>query len=102
MYVLVSQEGGRPQVEIEDSDNLQQLHVEFRGVDDDAATAALGASGVGTVEEDHVWLHIASLRGAGDPKGDWIERFDAMVSYAKSKDLVDAEGVRVRSHIVRN
>jgi hypothetical protein len=88
MFVLVSPDSGRShadaRAEVKDVQNLNQLHVEFRAVDDSSAGAALAAAGLGAVEDSYAWLDIAALRSAG------------------GNDWVDAEGNRLRAHIVRS
>lgn len=82
---------------VEDVLNLRQLHVELSGVDDEAAATAI--ADFGTLDEDHVWLEIPTLRAAGEDTDDWRASFDGMIAYARSKGWVD--GTRVRAHIVR-
>jgi len=102
MFVLVApgSAGTRPQ--FMDMQNLNQLHVEFRGVEDAPAGQALADGGIGTVEDGHAWLRISALRSAGDGSGEWNDRFDAMLRYAQRNGWVDAAGSRVRAHIVRS
>jgi hypothetical protein len=102
MFVLVSADSGRSLAEVKDAQNLNQLHVEFRQVEDSQAAGALTAAGLGTVEDGYAWLDISALRSAGGGSGDWNDRFEAMLRYARRNDWVDAEGTRVRAHIVRN
>jgi hypothetical protein len=101
MFVLVTPGSGGKRPQFMDMQNLNQLHVEFRGVADAPAGRALAEAGIGTVEDGHVWLQIGALRSAGDG-GDWNDRFDAMLRYAQRNGWVDAAGSRVRAHIVRN
>jgi hypothetical protein len=102
MFVLVAPNSGGTRPQFMDMQNLNQLHVEFRGVEDTPAGQALEAGGIGTVDGGHVWLHISALRSAGDGRGDWNDRFDAMLRYAQRNGWVDAAGSRVRAHIVRS
>ena len=102
MFVLVAPDSGDTRPQFMDMQNLNQLHVEFRGVEDAPAGQALADGGVGTVEDGHAWLHISALRAAGDGTGDWNDRFDAMLRYAERNGWVDATGARVRAHIVRS
>lgn len=102
MFVLVSADSGRILAEVKDAQNLNQLHVEFRQVEDSLAGDALAAAGLGTVEDGYAWLDISALRAAGKDAGDWNDRFEAMLRYARRNDWVDAAGTRVRAHIVRN
>jgi hypothetical protein len=101
MFVLVTPDSGGASPQFVDMQNLNQLHVEFRAVEDALAGQALEEAGIGAVEDGHVWLHIAALRAAGDSGGDWNDRFDAMLRYAQRSGWVDASGSRVRAHIVR-
>jgi hypothetical protein len=102
VFVLVSADSGRILAEVRDAQNLNQLHVEFRQVEDSLAGDVLAAAGLGTVEDGYAWLDIGALRAAGKDDGDWSDRFEAMLRYARRNDWVDAEGTRVRAHIVRN
>jgi hypothetical protein len=102
MFVLVSADSGRLLAEVKDAQNLNQLHVEFRQVEDSPAGAALAAAGLGTVDDGYAWLDISALRSAGGGSADWNDRFEAMLRYARRNDWVDADGTRVRGHIVRN
>ena len=101
MFVLVSAESGHSLAEVKEVENLNQLHVEFRKVEDTRAGDALVAVGLGTVEDGYAWLDISALRTAGKDVGDWNDRFDAMLRYAQRNDWVDAGGTRVRAHIIR-
>ena len=102
MLVLVSLDAGNPRVAIADRENLNQLHVEFRGIDDTTAGEGHSADGIVSMEGDHVWLDIAKLRAVGDASDDWSDRFDAMVRYAQRNDWLDEQGMRVRAHVVRD
>jgi hypothetical protein len=101
MFVLVTADSGHSLAEVKDVHNLNQLHVEFRQVEDSRAGDALAAAGLGTVEDGYAWLDISALRAAGKDAGDWTDRFEAMLRYAQRNDWVDAGGTRVRAHIVR-
>ena len=101
MIAVVSGTGGAVRAAVEDAGNLRQLHAEFRGVDDRAAAAALSAAGLGELSGDHVWLSVAGLRAAGDASPEWAAGFDGMIAYAASQGWVDADGTRVRAHVVR-
>ena len=102
MFVLVAPGSGGTRPQFMDMQNLNQLHVEFRGVEDAPAGQVLEEGGIGTVEDGHAWLHIRALRSAGDGSGEWNDRFDAMLRYAERNGWVDAAGSRVRAHIVRS
>lgn len=102
MFVLVARDGGEVVATIADVGNLRQLHAEFRGIDDAAATAALATAALGTVDGDHTWLDASALRAAGDGSPEWVAGFDAMLAYAASKGWASADSSRVRAHIVRS
>jgi hypothetical protein len=102
MFVLVASDSGAARPQFMDMQNLNQLHAEFRGVEDAPAGQSLEEAGIGAIEDGHVWLQIAALRAAGDSGGDWNDRFDAMLRYAQRNGWVDAAGSRVRAHIVRS
>jgi len=101
MIAVVSNEGGEARAAVADPANLRQLQVEFRGVDDVTAAAALSAAGLGTVDGDHVWLSAAALKAAGDGSAEWAEQFDGMIAFAASKGWTSPDGTQVQAHIVR-
>ena len=80
MYVEVQSAGD---ASVQDVENLRELAVRAHGVDVDGISAALQASGLGTVEGEHAWLDVERLRRSG-PAGQsqWSEGFDGMISYA--------------------
>ena len=97
MFVRVDAAAGRS--ELHEADDLQRLHVELVGGDEPgAAAAALGD--LGRVDGEHAWLDIAALRAAGPADPGWVERFDAMIEYARSKGWTDGAGA-VRAHVER-
>jgi hypothetical protein len=102
VFVLVSEGDGETRASVEDPGNLRQLHAEFRGVDDDAAAAAIAAAGLGTVDGDHAWLDAGALRAAGDGTEAWVAGFDGMLAYAAGKGWTSDDGTRLRAHIVRS
>lgn len=50
---------------------------------------------------DHAWMRVEALRALGPADPAWAEKFDAMVSYAKTKGWVRGAPQEVRLHIVR-
>jgi len=102
MFVLVAPDSDDPRPQFVDVQNLNQLHVEFSGIEDATAGQALEEAEIGSVEDGHAWLVISALRSAGDDGPDWNEQFDAMLRYAQRNGWVDAAGARVRAHIVRS
>jgi hypothetical protein len=102
VFVLVAEDDGEARASVEDPGNLRQLHAEFRGVNDDAADAALAAAGLGRADGDHAWLDAGALRAAGDGSAAWAAGFDGMLAYAASKGWASADSTRVRAHIVRS
>jgi len=103
MFVVVAASAaGDALAELCDPENLRQLHVEFREVDDAAAAEALAAAGLGLVADGHAWLEIDALRRAGDGSPAWSGQFEAMLDYARRMEWVDAQGKRLRAHIVRS
>jgi hypothetical protein len=102
MFVLVADDGGVVRASVEDAQNLKQLRVEFRGVSDTQGAEALRAAGLGTVEDDHAWLIADALRAAGDGSSGWTADFYGMLAYAKTRGWTNADGSRVRAHIVRS
>jgi|HubBroStandDraft_3_1064219.scaffolds.fasta_scaffold26839_2 hypothetical protein len=104
MFVLVSPAGeSRARVAVQDVQDLSQLHVEFRGVSDQAASKALADAGLGEADGEIAWLMVTALRMAasGGTGSDWARRFDAMLGYAQRSGWTDAKLSRVRAHIVR-
>jgi hypothetical protein len=101
VFVLVSGTDGEVRASVQDPQNLKQLHAEFRGVDDEAAAAALAAAGLGTVGDGHAWLDARALRAAGDGSAARAAEFDKMLAYAAGNGWASADGARLRAHIVR-
>jgi hypothetical protein len=102
MFVLVSGDGGGVRATIEDAGNLKQLHVELRGVRDDAAAEALRVAGLGILEGDHAWLDADALKAAGDGSSGWTVDFYAMLAYAKTRGWTSDDESRVRAHVIRS
>lgn len=85
--------------ELADADRLDRLHADATGPISEMRFGELCARGD---DDDHVWLDIAAVRAAGSAQVDdpgYLERFDGMIAYARSKGWVDAAGTRVRAHV---
>lgn len=81
-----------------DVDRLDGLHAESPGPLD-----AMMPGPLCRFDPDgrHVWLDIAAARTAGaEHAGDgWVERFDAMITYATAKGWTDEDASHVRAHV---
>jgi len=64
MFVLVTGEGGAVRATVEDAQNLKRLHMELRGVDDEAAAEALRTAGLGRIDGEQAWLNAEALKVA--------------------------------------
>lgn len=66
----------------------------------DQARLAEAFAGIGTVEDDHVWLDITWLREAcASPCEEWQAGFDAMIDFATRKGWTREDSL-VRVHVV--
>ena len=99
---------------LKELDNLK-AHVELKPVDIlgnvNAELFDLTFTGVGGARVYAKYLRpkgaqncpaVIQFHGYSGSSGDWNDRFEAMLRYARRNDWVDAEGTRVRAHIVRN
>ncbi|WP_158300451.1 hypothetical protein [Arthrobacter crystallopoietes] len=85
---------------MQDVENLRELAVRAHGVDVNGISAALQASGLGTVEGDHAWLDVEGLRRSGPAElTQWREGFDGMISYAGKQGWLNEDRTRVRAHL---
>jgi hypothetical protein len=100
IVVVASSPDGTALLSLEQPDDCTRFHVEGRGLDAEQVGAALAASGVGTLQEDHAYLQPAVIArlAQGLVAADWLERFDGMLAYAQRKGWVDATGA-VMAHL---
>jgi len=84
---------------LQDQDAFCSLDAVIVGTGDPEVALA----GLGRRETSHIWFDIQRLRAlAGSRDAGWHERFDAMISYASSKNWIDTAGLKVRVHVVDN
>lgn len=95
MYVHVDTAAAT--AEVREPEDLQRLHVAVSGNGDPDEVAQILAP-FGRLDGDHAWLHVSALRAAGPPDPGWVERFEAMVSYASAQGWTDETG-SVRAHV---
>ena len=98
MQVSIEQGDDAPTLQVLETDRLDSLSVRVgAGVTSEHTVQAL--SGLGRVDDQHVWLDIDALRdlaGIGQPPA-WRAKFDGMIAYADTRGWV--EGPAVRAHI---
>jgi hypothetical protein len=91
-----------PAVALLEADDLRALKVLARGLDEDRARLADALAPVGLLADSgDALLDVHALqRLAGPRAGDeqWLEQFDAMVAYARSKGWVSSDGQRLQAH----
>jgi hypothetical protein len=96
----------RDHCHVVDADDCARLHVTANGLDDDEAGAALQQANLGRAgEAGHVWLAVDALRTlarVGASITDWDKRFNAMITFARSRGWLDASGDHVAAHIERS
>lgn len=67
----------------------------------DAAALAAAVAPIGRLDGDsHVWVDVRWLAASGRPQVPaWVESFDKMLAYARSRGWLDERGEFVRVHI---
>lgn len=87
--------------QLSDLDRLDRLHAELHG---DIATARL--DGLCRLcragDDDHLWLDIDAARTVGaelTADDSFVDRFDAMIAFARESGWVDETGTHVRAHV---
>jgi hypothetical protein len=88
-------------LDLTDIDNFRSLKVVVHGEDSDGSRLAEALRGVGRVAGASTFLGIEALKGlAGGRAHDaaWLEQFDSMVAFARSKGWVDEEGTALEAH----
>jgi len=86
--------------ELVDIDRVDRLHAELPA-DTEESDAVLAPWCRLDDEGHHVWLDIDACRELGrEALGDaWVEQYDGMIAYARSKGWTDETGASVRAHI---
>lgn len=86
-----------------DLDRFDRLHADCPG---DLAAMASGSLCDADPDGEHVWLDIAEARAAGSSAASdgatFVEQFDAMIAYARSKGWTNDAGTHVRAHVERS
>ena len=85
---------------VDQPSELTSFHATSPTADEDAVAAALGPAGR-TAGQGHVWISADWIRSevAGRVEPGWVESFDGMVAYARSKGWLDDDGSHIRAHI---
>lgn len=97
MYVEVSPSGG---VSVREPDELGELAVRAPGLEEEDVSEALASAGCGSVDNGHAWLKIHELRArAGAQPAEWVEAFEGMIDFARSRGWLTQDGERVQAHI---
>jgi hypothetical protein len=96
VHLRVSAEG----TTLEDPEDLKRFSVEVTPAVTDLPT---GLTGWGTVEGDHVWVNVESVRraAAGRVGARWDADFAGMIDYARVKGWLSGDGTAIRAHIER-
>jgi hypothetical protein len=93
----------RPEAKVVDVDDLSRLHLALGQVTDEEAAEVLERSGLGRLEDSRTaFLDAAALRAAAEPRAtaaDWVDRWDAMITAARSKGWVSEDGARLQVHV---
>jgi len=104
--VIVEVIGGteeRPQARVGDIDDLGRLHLALGEVTDEEAAEVLERSGLGRLQDaDTAYLDVAALRAAAEPRAtapDWPDRWDRMISHARSNGWLSEDGGSLQVHI---
>ncbi|MGY1618397.1 hypothetical protein ACI797_16785 [Geodermatophilus sp. SYSU D00691] len=93
----------RPQVKVVDVDDLATLHLALGAVTDEEADEALREAGLGRLEGSDVGhIDVGALRAAAEAQGgggDWSERWEGMLSTARDKGRLSADGGSLQVHV---
>jgi hypothetical protein len=102
MYLDVSLESAPSPPVLRDVENFRTFKVVVRGAGRDLASAL---HGLGRVDDSRdVFLDLSAVKAlAGERARDscWLESFEAMVDYARTKGWVDESGTALRAHCER-
>jgi hypothetical protein len=93
------------EVELAEPADTKRLHVAVaHGADVDHVARLLESTGAGRFvegDEDHVWVSHGWLRrkAEGRVTGRWSEDLDHLVSRARDRGALDADGTHVQAHV---
>ena len=92
-----------PEVQVADVDDLTKLHLALGAVTDEEADRALRDAGLGRLQDAETgFVDLAALRAAAEPRataGDWPEKWDGMVRYARDKGWLSEDGDSLQLHV---
>ncbi len=101
---MIGGTAAKPEVSVVQAHDCTRLHIAVDGLDDAGAGAVLHQVDLGHPgESGHAWLEISALRewARASAAAEWDDRFDAMLSYARSKGWTDESGRMLAAHIER-
>jgi hypothetical protein len=88
-------------MKLQDAANFRRFHVVLpAGLPDAAFAAALAQTGAGELTGSHVFINIDWLKAQVPVKDSaWVQGFDSMVAYARSRGWMNASGTALRAHL---
>jgi hypothetical protein len=93
----------RQEVRLEDPLDNKRFRLEIRSRSTDLASLAAAFAPYGKLESrEHAWVDTNALRqwkGVAENPA-YLTGLDAMLAYAAKKGWLDADGTRVRAHVV--
>jgi hypothetical protein len=102
MFVELSAvEGHEIDAILREADDLTRLWVAVQpGIRPEDLTRHVALEWSGTIDSEHAWISIERLRTLGySSDSAWVERFDAVIAYAASREWVSSDGRLVRAHL---
>lgn len=91
---------GEETVELRDPTDCKGFHVETADVT--SLGDALGAAGAGRMDGDDALVAVEWVKAAADEAGvgaGWLDDFEAMLGYARSKGWLTDDGAHIRAHV---
>jgi len=101
MFIVVQTQGGDVVIGLDEPDDFSRFDIQILDVSEDEARKSLER--IAVLQSEHAFVDPAalfSLPGARPENADWVNQFELMTDYARSKGWVDESG-RIRAHVVR-
>jgi hypothetical protein len=94
-------ERGAVAMKLQEAADFRRFHVVVpAGLTNAAFAAALAQTGAGELTGSHVFINIDWLKAQVPVKDSaWVQGFDSMVAYARSKGWMNASGTALRAHV---
>jgi hypothetical protein len=102
VFVRVDVRPHPPVVSLEEPDDCARFHLAVVGGRDVGLVfGALVDAAAGRLDGDHALITIDSVRrmAAGRVGGDWDERFEGMLAYARTKGWIDDTNNAIQAHV---